>query len=415
MRYSQLSSKHPRSLDVYENHSIQSFFERHEYLRKMPPCVVVAGTNGKGSVCRILQAIYSSQGYKVGCFITPHLLDFKERIQVNGLAVTSSHFDSVYKELTPFLEKFKCQYGRPMTFFEMILTVAVKVFESCDMAIIEVGLGGARDATRVFEPHMNLFTSISLDHCHILGDTVESIRREKLGILKSNAKIITTPLQQPHLNANCMPMVICSNPMTNIYEQSFDLDCAIGSGRVSTSLLGAYQLQNIQLALQAVVEWQSYFKVEWKYIKRALQVVSNPCRLEWIHPRVLIDASHNEAGIRQLLEFVKGVGIEQDLQWALSIKKTKDITYLSELIGPGALFFCPKSSTFFSESFLAKSLGGKSSSSFRNLVEQWISGGKKTLLVTGSLVGSARFKRRCLKILDSIEKKTGGKYSAQAF
>lgn len=415
MRYSQLSSNHPRSLDVYENQSIQSFFEIHQYLQNMPPCLVVAGTNGKGSVCRILQAIYSSQGYRVGSFITPHLLDFKERIQINGSAISTTYFDSVYKELTPFFEQFKRHYGRPMTFFEMILTVAVKVFESCDMAIIEVGLGGARDATRVFEPHMNLFTSISLDHCHILGDSVEAIRKEKLGILKSNAKVITIPSQQICLSANCMPKVICSNPVTNIYNQSFDLDCAIGSGRVSTSLLGAYQLQNIQLALQAVIEWQSHFKVEWEQLKRALQVVSNPCRLEWIHPRVLIDGSHNEAGIQQLLAYVTEVGIKADLQWALSIKKTKDIAYLSELIGPGALFFCPKSSTFFSESFLANSLEGQSCNSFRSVLERWISGGKKTLLVTGSLVGSARFKRRCLKILDSIEKKTGGKYSAQAF
>ena len=93
MQYRELSKKHPRSLKIYENNSIQGFFEELGLLDQMPPSIVVAGTNGKGSVCRTLEEIYTCQGYRVGCFVTPHLLDFKERIRLNGV----SNFISIFQ------------------------------------------------------------------------------------------------------------------------------------------------------------------------------------------------------------------------------------------------------------------------------------------------------------------------------
>lgn len=415
MRYSQLSSDHPRSLNVYENQSIQSFFESHQILQNMPPCIVVAGTNGKGSVCRILQQIYSSQGYRVGSFVTPHLLDFKERIQINGKFLSSTSFSLIYENLSSLFKSFSSIYGRSMTFFEMALSVAVKAFESCDLAIIEVGLGGARDATRVFEPDMNLFTSISLDHCHILGDSLAAIQKEKLGILKPGARILTIPQQQNSLKANCIHSVSCSDPQFEKYLQSFYLECSLGSGRIKTPLLGDYQLENIQLAIQAVLEWQPKFQVHWINLVNALNVVRNPCRLEWIHPRILIDGSHNQLGCQRLVDYLSKVHNSDQIQWAVSLKETKHMDTLKDYVGLNPLCFNPKKLGFHSQASLARELNGQACKGLQDVFDQWILSGKQILLVTGSLIGAARFKRRCLKILDSIEKKTCHKYSALTF
>ena len=413
MQYEELSKKHPRSLKNYENKSIQEFFEKFNVLDRMPPCIVVAGTNGKGSVCQIIEEIYVCQGYKVGSFVTPHLLDFKERIRLDSSSISSTYFASVYEQSKGLLAEFEKRYGRPMTFFEMMILISVEVFSKCDFAIIEVGLGGARDATRVFNPELNLFTSISLDHCHILGNTLEEIQKEKLGILKPGAKLVTSPEQQISLGASCEYSVEIMPVESSIYLQRFYINCELGCGQVSTHLLGSYQLQNIQLSIQAVMHLRSILNVSWHNLIRALNQVKHPCRLEWIHPRILIDGSHNIEGWSKLQDYLKRMNLIQDSQWAICLKKTKSINQLREFISDSPICFNPRSTSFYTSQKLAYEFNGKACASFIEVFDQWSRDSSKKLVVTGSLSGSARLKRSFLKLLDTIEKNPSHKYSAR--
>ena len=413
MQYRELSKKHPRSLKIYENACIQAFFEELGLLDQMPPSIVVAGTNGKGSVCRILEEIYTCQGYRVGCFVTPHLLDFKERIRLNGSSISSQYFKLIYEKSKDLLLEFERRYARPMTFFEMMILISVGAFSSVDVVIIEVGLGGARDATRVFNPVLNLFTSISLDHCHILGNTIEQIQKEKLGILKSGAQIITTPEQQEQLGASTETNVEIQYLNSESYVQKFLLNSDLGCGEIRTNLLGEYQLQNIQLSLQAVIHLRSILNVSFKNMIRALNQVKHPCRLEWIHPRILIDGSHNLEGWSKLKDYLIQMDLIQNSQWAVCLKKTKSIDQLSDFIHGDPLCFNPRNTSFFTPGILAQGLGGRACYSFIQVFDEWFRDSTKTLVVTGSLSGAARLKRSLLKLLDRFEKNASHKYSAR--
>ena len=252
-----------------------------------------------------------------------------------------------------------------------------------------------------------------MDHCHILGNTIEQIQKEKLGILKSGAKIVTTPEQQEQLGANTETNVEIQYLMSESYWQKFLLNSDLGCGEIRTNLLGEYQLQNIQLSIQAVIELSSILNVSFENLTRALNQVKHPCRLEWIHPRILIDGSHNLEGWSMLKDYLIQMDLMQNSQWAVCLKKTKSITQLSNFIHTNPLCFNPRNTSFYTSKKLAQELSGKACFSFMQVFDEWCRDGSKTLVVTGSLLGAARLKRSLLKLLDRFEKNASRKYSAR--
>ena len=144
--------------------------------------IMVGGTNGKGSVCAFLETIYSKAGYSVGCFTSPHLFKFNERIKINLEQVDD---DTIIKSLDFIQAK---QKSTKLTYFEITTLAAMKIFteKKIDIAILEVGLGGRLDAVNIFEPDLSIITSIGMDHQDFLGDTIEEIAREKSGICRPN-------------------------------------------------------------------------------------------------------------------------------------------------------------------------------------------------------------------------------------
>ena len=146
------------------------------------PIISVGGTNGKGSVCSFLETIYSKAGYRVGCYTSPHLFKFNERIKINLEQVDD---DTIIKSLDFIQAK---QKSTKLTYFEITTLAAMKIFteEKIDIAILEVGLGGRLDAVNIFEPDISIITSIGMDHQDFLGDTIEKIAHEKSGICRPN-------------------------------------------------------------------------------------------------------------------------------------------------------------------------------------------------------------------------------------
>lgn len=153
---------------------------------KQIKCIHIAGTNGKGSVSSMLASILSQAGYKTGLYTSPHLIDFTERIRINGHCIPQS-------DVIEFISKTQIHIERIQpSFFELTVAMAFDYFnqEKVDIAIIEVGLGGRLDSTNVIQPELSVITSIGWDHMDLLGNTLESIAFEKAGIIKENRPVV---------------------------------------------------------------------------------------------------------------------------------------------------------------------------------------------------------------------------------
>lgn len=158
------------------------------------PVIHVAGTNGKGSTCAMLDSIYRANGYKVGLFSSPHLVDLGERVRVNGEILSHNKLLDHIQVLKPLAEEIDKEFpGMHPSFFEMMTAVAFCEFsaEKVDLVVLETGLGGRLDSTNVVHPEISVITTISLDHSHILGDTIEQIAYEKAGIIKKGCPVLT--------------------------------------------------------------------------------------------------------------------------------------------------------------------------------------------------------------------------------
>jgi len=158
------------------------------------PVLHVAGTNGKGSVAAMLEAILRSAGWRVGLYTSPHLVHLGERVQVNRERLTEEEIMAFARELGPVAERIAREKGdelRP-SFFEWMTAMAFLQFERqrCDVAVVEVGLGGEFDGTNIVDPELSVITSIGLDHCEWLGDSIEGIARAKAGIIKPGRPVV---------------------------------------------------------------------------------------------------------------------------------------------------------------------------------------------------------------------------------
>ena len=171
----------------------------------------IAGTNGKGSTAAMLASILTAAGYKTGLYTSPHLLDFRERIRINGVSIPK-------QRATSFVSQIKnCVLENHITFFECTTALACKYFadENVDIAIIETGLGGRLDATNIIHPLLSIITNISLEHEALLGKTIENIAKEKGGIIKKNIPCITG---SEHIKAIKVFKQICENNNSNLYQ-----------------------------------------------------------------------------------------------------------------------------------------------------------------------------------------------------
>lgn len=304
--------------------------------------VHVAGSNGKGSVCSLLASILTEAGYKTGLFTSPHLVDFTERIRVNGRCIDKEfviHFCQKVQALDIDFEP---------SFFEITWVMALCYYQDqqTDICIIEVGLGGRLDATNIIVPELSVITSISLEHQQFLGDTLELISAEKAGIIKQNVPVVIGELR-PSL----VPVFekIAENQNAEIIWRNQHTDPP-----QEFPLLGEYQKQNWQ-TVQASLENLSAFPIEDQHIQLGLQNLHQNTgfygRLQVIeeNPRVILDVSHNVDGIEQTLSFFQNEISEGKLILVYGTSADKDLNAILPLFPDN----CP---LFFSEFSNARSL-----------------------------------------------------------
>jgi dihydrofolate synthase/folylpolyglutamate synthase len=260
----------------------------------------VAGTNGKGSTCAMLEGIYREAGLQVGLFTSPHLVSFSERIQINRVPISADEIVRQVEFIRDSIDAFDpgADLGAP-TFFEISTIIALRYFaaERCDLVIWETGMGGRLDATNIVMPLASVITNIQLDHQKWLGHTIPEIAREKAGIIKPGVPVITgaddpaaLAVIQAVSNRGSSPLKIVGNE--NPAAQPLEL-----------GLTGAHQQKNAAVARAVVETLQPQIPVPQNAIRRGLKNVRWSGRLERIRrgaQTVLLDGAHNPAGAETL-------------------------------------------------------------------------------------------------------------------
>lgn len=246
-----------------------------------PRFLHVAGTNGKGSVCAMLDAICRAAGHRTGLFTSPHLITFRERMRVNGEMISE---DEVARELTR-IKDLTAAWDHVPTFFEITTALALAHFqrEGCDVVVLETGLGGRLDATNAVMPAVCVLTEIALDHQQWLGSTVAEIAAEKAGIFKDGVPVISAP-QVPEVR----------RVLDNHGEESGALVVAYVEEPWDASivnLIGQHQRWNAALAVHALA--LSGIRVEPSAVSQGLREVQWPGRFQRVNERVVIDGAHN--------------------------------------------------------------------------------------------------------------------------
>jgi dihydrofolate synthase/folylpolyglutamate synthase len=282
---------------------MQRFADALGHPETQVPCVHIAGTNGKGSVAAMLEAVLRAAGWRTGLYTSPHLVRLGERVQVDRAALTDEELASGVSELRPLVHEIERQGGRAAgpSYFEFMTGLAFRHFarRQCDVAVIEVGLGGRQDATNIVNPELSVITSIGLDHCEVLGDTLEAIAREKGGIIKPGRPVVIGRV--PEVAERILREIAGhqGSPVHSVGEV-FGHDA---SDAPRTNLAGEFQRSNAATALLASRVLAPRWRLDDGLVRRALQHVNWPGRWQRImlpDHEVIVDASHNEEGAEVL-------------------------------------------------------------------------------------------------------------------
>jgi dihydrofolate synthase/folylpolyglutamate synthase len=295
------------------------------------PIILVGGTNGKGSTCSFLESIYKNSSYKVGCYTSPHLIRFNERIRINKNECVDQHIVQSFKYVNDN------RMGVPLTYFEFITLAAIKIFcdNKIDVAILEVGLGGRLDAVNAFNPEISIITSLSLDHQEYLGDKIDQIAYEKSGIFRSNKHaIINTKTDQDFLIQGAKRL----KAKLSIYDKdySFKLHKKKFSYISNENQLdnlpfpkfsGLVQFQNITGAIRVTELLNDKLMVGIEAIK--LGIINNNIagRMDIIkkNPLIIFDVAHNEEAAKNLLSFTRENKQKGKLFAVFSILSNKNV------------------------------------------------------------------------------------------
>ncbi|MBD2187965.1 bifunctional folylpolyglutamate synthase/dihydrofolate synthase [Pseudanabaena mucicola] len=311
------------------------------------PVIHVAGTNGKGSVCAFLLSILQAAGYRVGRYTSPHLLDWRERITINGVWISDQDLG---KALSAVQNAIAPEF--PPTQFEVITAAMWWYFaeQQVDIAIIETGLGGRLDATNVCDhPLVCAITSIGLDHCQQLGNTLGAIASEKAGIMKPQCPVVMAGGEPDAIAVLQARSADLQSPVTWVSSAKRTTTGASWQGfEYPLPLLGNHQLINSAIAIAVIQSLQSQgWQISRDAIITGMANTQWAGRLQWIElqlqgksQKILIDGAHNVAAAKYLRQFVDEAFPSQRKRWVVGILNTKDQSgILKEILHPDDLFF----------------------------------------------------------------------------
>lgn len=317
----------------------------------------ITGTNGKTSTSRMTERLVREHGLRTGRFTSPHLTSVTERIAIDGEPLSAERFIEVWKDVAPYVEMVdtssQAAGGPRLSFFEVLTVMAFAAFADApvDVAIIEVGLGGLWDSTNVVDAEIAIITPVALDHQQWLGDTVEEIAAQKAGIVKDGATLVLA--QQDHL-AEDVIVEIAAARGAHVVREGTDIEVAERFAAVGGQLMslrtpaglyteifmpvyGAHQAHNALLALTATEALVSGGgALDGDIVGAAFQGVDAPGRLEVVRrsPTILVDAAHNAAGARALVDAIEESFDFTRLVGVVGILADKDAETILSLLEP---------------------------------------------------------------------------------
>lgn len=340
-----LSNTH--ALDAHLGHPHHQFRTIH-----------VGGTNGKGSCSHTLAAVLQSAGYKVGLYTSPHLIDFRERIKVNGEMIPEQYVVDFVATNRNFFEPLS------PSFFELTTALAFRYFADAgvDVAIIEVGLGGRLDCTNIIAPALSIITNISLDHTQFLGKTLAAIAQEKAGIIKPQTPVIigeshteTRPVFEKTALAQKAPIVfaedkpIVKQVVRDAQTGVLHYDTTL-FGEIVGELRGNYQIKNTNTILWAIAQLlEAGFSIPTDAIRKGFSEVCSLTGLmgRWQiiehHPLTICDTGHNIGGITELVQQLQTLPCER-LHIIIGMVNDKDIGGVLSLLPPTATYYFTQAS-----------------------------------------------------------------------
>lgn len=316
----------------------------------------IAGTNGKGSTAHALASIFKSAGYKTGLYTSPHIVDFRERIKINGQLCSEQFVIETIDLLKPMIAEIQ------PSFFEITVAMAFYYFakQKVDIAIIETGLGGRLDSTNIIQPMLSIITNISYDHQAILGNTLSEIANEKAGIIKYKTPTIIGR-NQPEIrsvfeakaNYENAPLFFADELVQVdkyelrdiLLEINFKIKDTAEKEIISTDLNAIYQIENIKTVLASMLVYNQFYEaIPFEKIKTGLLNVQQQTNFggRWqvisSEPKIVVDVGHNEDGIVKIIEQLK-LEKYQHLHLIYSAVKDKDVDKIIRLLPTNATYY----------------------------------------------------------------------------
>lgn len=327
--------------------AMKYFMNEYNDFQKDMKFIHIAGTNGKGSCTEMISNILEQQGYKVGKFMSPHLIEFNERISINGKFISNEEMSDLIEELEPKIKKYNDIRNVNITLFELETTMALLYFyrNNVDFVVLETGLGGLYDCTNIIsKPLVSVITSIGYDHMHILGNTLPEIAYQKAGIIKENSNTVffaqTQEVNDVFIESceenNNELYLVNENDIGNYnYDKEFQYFDYKDLKNIKVNLKGNKQIQNASICIECIKILNNIgYKVSEENIRKGLSTVIHKGRMEILNkePLIIFDGAHNEPAIENLQNTVKMYYKNMKKVYIVSILKRKDYEKMLKLL-----------------------------------------------------------------------------------
>jgi dihydrofolate synthase / folylpolyglutamate synthase len=307
----------------------------------------VAGTNGKGSTCAMMASALRASGFRTGLYTSPHLIDPRERIQIDGLPISEPAWCAAFEEVHAAAESLLAREEIDVhpSFFETVTAMAFVAFDRAgvDVVVLETGLGGRLDATNLVDPEIAVITPVDFDHEAFLGSSIESIAAEKAGIIKPGRPVVFavqspaafSVLERRALEVDAHVTLSSAWRVENVrlekFGSRFDLSCAEEIA-IECPLAGAHQVENARTAVAAL----NVFGVSGAAITRGIADTRWPGRLERVarDPDIILDGAHNPAGARALADYIRNFFADEPVRLIYGAMRDKAIDEVTNTLFP---------------------------------------------------------------------------------
>lgn len=321
--------------------AMKYFVDEFNHPEECLKIIHIAGTNGKGSCVEMITNILIKSGYKVGKFISPHLIKYNERISINNKNISDKEIEELITKIDPKVNKYNNENETKITGFEFDTIMALLYFanNNCDFVVLETGLGGLYDCTNIVNPIISIITSVGYDHMGILGNTLQEIAIQKAGIIKENSETIFVEQKQNEVNDVIFKTCIQKNNKLHIIQEkdisnySYNKDYQKFDYKeykdILINLKGKKQIYNASICIKCIeILKNKSYKISDSSIKEGLKDVVHKARFEIINnnPTIIYDGAHNMPAIENFKNTVDMYYKNENKVYIFSILKNKDYT-----------------------------------------------------------------------------------------